>query len=96
MASPAARRDEAYQPLDPRPRRSAARQPGPAIRVSFFSRSSTAFLPRLYARAPRIVQTLFTDPLPTATIVSVLLNQLLGLDAVSRKLRRKGSAAKHT
>ncbi len=40
----------------------------------------TAFLPELYARAPRVVQSFFTDPLPTATLLAVVLNQILNLD----------------
>jgi len=59
------------------------------VGISLFFGLSTAFLPTLYARAPRFVQTLFTDPLPTTTIVAVVLNQILNLDIVLRRLRRR-------
>lgn len=59
------------------------------VGIAFFFGMSTAFLPSLYARAPHVVQTLFTDPLPTATIVAVALNQLFSLDAVFRRSRRE-------
>ena len=44
------------------------------VGISFFFGMSTAFLPSLYARTSHVVQTLFTDPLPTTTIVAVVLN----------------------
>jgi xanthine permease XanP len=47
---------------------------------------STAFLPELYARAPHLVQSFFTDPLPTATLIAVVLNQVVNLD---RRFSRK-------
>ncbi len=50
---------------------------------------STAFLPGLYARAPHIIQTFFTDPLPTTTIIAVLLNQIVNLDVVFGNLKKK-------
>jgi len=57
------------------------------VGISFFFGMSTAFLPGLYARTPRLVQTFFTDPLPTATVVAVLVNQLLGLDRLVSRWR---------
>jgi xanthine permease XanP len=59
------------------------------VGISLFFGLSTAFLPSLYARAPHFVQTLFTDPLPTATIVAVVLNQVFNLDIVLERLRRR-------
>jgi xanthine permease XanP len=50
------------------------------VGISLFFGLSTAFLPGLYARAPRLIQTFFTDPLPTTTILAVFLNQLFNLD----------------
>ncbi len=41
---------------------------------------STAFLPDLYARTPHLVKIFFTDPLPTTTILAVILHQVLNLD----------------
>ena len=64
------------------------------VGIAFFFGMSTAFLPSLYARTPHVVQTLFTDPLPTATIVAVVLNQLFNLDAAVRKLRRRKAGRK--
>ncbi|MEA3508561.1 MAG: hypothetical protein U9R40_06560 [Synergistota bacterium] len=46
---------------------------------------STGFLPELYARAPHWIQTFFTDPLPTTTIVAVVLNQVFNLDVLFKK-----------
>ena len=57
------------------------------VGIAFFFGLSTAFLPSLYARAPQIVQTLFTDPLPTATIIAIILNQLFNLDLLFRRRR---------
>ncbi len=54
------------------------------VGISLFFGLSTAFLPGLYARAPQIVQTLFTDPLPTTTILAVLLEQAFKLDGILR------------
>jgi len=59
------------------------------VGIAFFFGLSTAFLPSLYARAPHFVQTLFTDPLPTATIVAVVLNQVFSLDVTLGRFRRK-------
>ncbi len=59
------------------------------VGIAFFLGMSTAFLPSLYARTPHIMQTLFTDPLATATIVSVVLNQLFGLDGLFKRLTRR-------
>jgi len=59
------------------------------VGIAFFFGLSTAFLPSLYARAPHFVQTLFTDPLPTATIIAVVLNQIFNLDTLFGRLRRK-------
>ena len=46
------------------------------VGISLFLGLSTAFLPGLYARAPHFIQTFFTDPLPTTTILAVILNQI--------------------
>ena len=46
------------------------------VGIALFFGLSTAFLPSLYARAPKIIQTFFTDPLPTATILAVILNPI--------------------
>lgn len=48
--------------------------------ISLFFGLSTAFLPGLYARTPDIIQIIFTDPLPTTTILAVLLNVIINLD----------------
>ncbi|RKZ26681.1 xanthine permease [bacterium] len=50
------------------------------VGVSLFFGLSTAFVPELYARAPEFVKTFFTDPLPTTTILAVILNQIFNLD----------------
>ena len=50
---------------------------------------STAFLPSLYARAPELIKTFFTDPLPTTTLLAVILNQIFNLDLVFAKLKKK-------
>ncbi len=55
------------------------------IGISLFFGLSTAFMPELYARAPKIIQTFFTDPLPTATIIAVVLNQIFSMDVLFRK-----------
>jgi len=52
------------------------------VGISLFFGLSTAFLPGLYARAPRLIQTFFTDPLPTTTLLAVLLNQFFNLDRI--------------
>jgi NCS2 family nucleobase:cation symporter-2 len=58
------------------------------VGIALFFGLSTAFLPSLYARAPGIIQTFFTDPLPTATILAVMLNQMFNLDLLYKKLRK--------
>ncbi len=50
------------------------------IGISLFFGLSTGFLPSLYARAPRLIQAFFTDPLPTSTILAVLMHQIINLD----------------
>ena len=57
------------------------------VGIALFFGLSTAFLPSLYARAPQIVQTFFTDPLPTTTILAVILNQVFNLDKTYKKIR---------
>ena len=59
------------------------------VGISLFFGLSTAFLPGLYARAPQFIQTLFTDPLPTTTIIAVILNQIFNFDVVLRNLKNK-------
>jgi NCS2 family nucleobase:cation symporter-2 len=61
------------------------------VGISLFFGLSTAFLPGLYARAPQFIQTFFTDPLPTTTILAVILNQIINLDVVLGKLKNKKS-----
>lgn len=56
------------------------------VGIALFFGLSTAFLPSLYARAPKLIQTFFTDPLPTTTILAVLLNQIFNLDIVYKKI----------
>jgi len=58
------------------------------VGIALFFGLSTAFLPSLYARAPKLIQTFFTDPLPTATILAVILNQLFNLDVLYKKIRK--------
>lgn len=53
--------------------------------IALFLGLSTAFLPGLYARAPHFIKTFFTDPLPTTTILAVVLNQLFNLDLLFKK-----------
>ena len=60
------------------------------VGISLFFGLSTAFLPGLYARAPQFIQTWFTDPLPTTTIIAVVLNQIFNFDIVLRNLKNKG------
>ena len=50
------------------------------IGIALFFGLSTAFLPGLYAQAPHFIQFFFTDPLPTATIIAVILHQFVHLD----------------
>ncbi len=59
------------------------------VGIALFLGLSTAFQPGLYARAPRVIQAFFTDPLPTATILAVLLNQIVNLDRTWASLRRR-------
>ncbi len=59
------------------------------VGISLFFGLSTAFLPSLYARAPHVIQTFFTDPLPTATLLAVLLNQIFNLDVALGSLRNR-------
>jgi len=59
------------------------------VGISLFFGLSTAFLPGLYARAPHFVQAFFTDPLPTTTILAVVLNQIVNLDLVFKNLMGK-------
>ena len=55
------------------------------VGISLFLGLSTAFLPELYARAPHFIQTFFTDPLPTTTILAVVLNLIFNLDLLFKK-----------
>ncbi len=50
---------------------------------------SASFLPGLYARAPHFVQAFFIEPLPTTTILAVVLNQTVNLDIVLKNLMGK-------
>jgi len=50
------------------------------VGISLMFGLSTAMLPELYARAPEFIKTFFTDPLPTTTILAVLLHQIFNLD----------------
>ena len=59
------------------------------VGISLFFGLSTGFLPSLYARAPHFIQTFFTDPLPTTTIIAVVLNQIFNLDIVLGNLKNK-------
>ncbi|KQC11771.1 MAG: xanthine permease [Candidatus Cloacimonas sp. SDB] len=59
------------------------------VGISLFLGLSTAFLPDVYARAPHIIQTFFTDPLPTTTILAVILNQIFNLDLQFKKNNSK-------
>jgi NCS2 family nucleobase:cation symporter-2 len=55
------------------------------VGISLFFGLSTGFLPGLYARAPHFIQTFFTDPLPTTTIIAVVLNQVFKLNTLFGK-----------
>ncbi len=59
------------------------------VGIALFFGLSTSFLPPLYARSPKIIQTFFTDPLPTTTILAVILNQILALDKTYKQIRDK-------
>ena len=56
------------------------------VGIALFFGLSTAFLPSLYARSPKIIQTFFTDPLPTATVLAVILNIIINLDIAYKKI----------
>jgi len=60
------------------------------IGIALFFGLSTGFLPSLYARAPQFVQAFFTDPLPTSTIVAVVLHQIINFDQWFKKEEMKG------
>jgi xanthine permease XanP len=64
------------------------------VGIALFFGLSTAFLPSLYARSPKLIQTFFTDPLPTATIVAVILNQIFALDTAYKKIRDRSKTRK--
>jgi NCS2 family nucleobase:cation symporter-2 len=61
------------------------------VGISLFFGLSTGSLPSLYARAPVFIQTFFTDPLPTTTIIAIVLNQIFYFDTVFRKLQKKSA-----
>ncbi len=63
------------------------------VGISLIFGLSTAFLPELYARAPELVTMFFTDPLPTTTILAVILHQILNLDRLFAGLKRKKVAS---
>ncbi|MEN6317245.1 MAG: solute carrier family 23 protein [Syntrophaceae bacterium] len=64
------------------------------VGIALFFGLSTAFLPSLYARSPHIIQTFFTDPLPTTTILAVMLHQIFRLDMAYRRMRSALKARK--
>ena len=64
------------------------------VGIALFFGLSTAFLPSLYARSPQIIQTFFTDPLPTTTILAVILHQVFHLDIAFKKMRNALKARK--
>ncbi|MEN6319795.1 MAG: solute carrier family 23 protein [Syntrophaceae bacterium] len=57
------------------------------VGIALFFGLSTAFLPSLSARSPQIIRTFFTDPLPTTTILAVILHQLFHLDIAYKKIK---------
>jgi NCS2 family nucleobase:cation symporter-2 len=59
------------------------------VGIALFFGLSTSFLPPLYARSPKLIQTFFTDPLPTTTILAIILNQIFALDKTYQKIRDK-------
>lgn len=63
------------------------------VGMSLFFGLSTSFLLGLYARAPHFIQTFFTDPLPTTTIIAVVLNQIINIDIVLGNMKKKGNSA---
>ena len=64
------------------------------VGIALFFGLSTAFLPSLYARSPQIIQTFFTDPLPTTTILAVILHQVFHLDIAYKKIIKTFKARK--
>jgi len=66
------------------------------VGISVFFGLSTAFLPGLYARAPHFIQTFFTDPLPTTTIIAIVLNQIFNFDIVLGNLKKKNENLHNT
>jgi xanthine permease XanP len=60
------------------------------VGIALFFGLSTGFLPSLYARVPGFMQTLFTDPLSTTTIIAIALNLIINLDVLLGNLRKKG------
>lgn len=63
------------------------------VGISLIFGLSTAFLPELYARAPELVKLFFTDPLPTTTILAVILHQILNLDRLFTRFRHTKRAS---
>ena len=63
------------------------------IGIALFFGLSTSFLPSLYARSPKLIQTFFTDPLPTTTILAVMLNQIFNLDVLYETIKKRRSQA---
>lgn len=57
--------------------------------ISLFFGLSTALLPSLYARLPLLMQTFLNEPLPTTTILAVLLNMLFNIDQAFVVFRKK-------
>jgi len=61
------------------------------VGIALFFGLSTAFLPGLYARTPAYIQAVFTDPLPTSTVLAIILHLMINLDrTVPKMLRRIG------
>lgn len=56
-----------------------------AVGISLIFGLSTSMVPEIYARTPEIMQSFFTDPLPTSTIIAVILNQIFDLDRFFNK-----------
>lgn len=63
------------------------------VGISLIFGLSTGFLPELYARAPELITLFFTDPLPTTTILAVILHQVLNLDTLVDRLKNKKVAS---
>lgn len=55
------------------------------VGISLFFGLSTGFLPSLYSRAPEFIKMFFTDPLPTTTILAVIMNQVVNLDKLFKR-----------